>query len=145
MTKAITLRRSLRRSTVIIYIIALFAIIVAVRSFDEDVSRWIEFVSSILIVACIGQIDKQLPRRRWMNLSLALLFMGAVFIASGVWRFVVRQYPLDSDIWIFAVLIFLSLGYGIYGLWRWRCQILKYRDVALQRELRARRRRKTIY
>jgi hypothetical protein len=52
---------------------------------------------------------------------------------------------MGNDAWILGIMLIISLGYGIYGLWRLHRQVLWYRDLRLQRELRARRRRKTEY
>lgn len=138
-------RRSMSGSSVIVCIMALLAVIVIVKCFGHEVPDWLAFVVSVLITGCVGLIDRQLPRRRWGALAALLLLMGVTFTAFGIWRFGVRQMPLGEDAWILGAMMLLSLGYGFYSLWRWRRQILICKDILLQRELRARRRRKMVY
>ena len=71
--------------------------------------------------------------------------MGVTFTAFGVWRFAVKQMPMEADAWILGIMMLLSYGYGFFALWRWRRQILMCKDIILQRELRDRRRRKMVY
>lgn len=143
--KGLSARRSLRGSSIILSVIVLIAVLVIVKCLGYDIPDWLAFVVSVLITGCVGLIDRQLPRRRWGALAALLLLMGVTFTAFGIWRFGVRQMPLGEDAWILGAMMLLSLGYGFYSLWRWRRQILKCKDILLQRELRARRRRKMVY
>lgn len=138
-------RYSLRGSAIILSVIVLIAVLVIVKCFGHEVPDWLAFVVSVLITGCVGLIDRQLPRRRWGALAVLLLLMGVTFTAFGIWRFGVRRMPLGEDTWILGAMMLLSLGYGFYSLWRWRRQILMCKDILLQRELRARRRRKMVY
>ena len=138
-------RYSLRGSAIILSVIVLIAVLVIVKCLGYDIPDWLAFVVSVLITCCVGLIDRQLPRRRWGALAVLLLLMGVTFTAFGIWRFGVRQMPLGEDAWILGIMMLLSLGYGFYSLWRWRRQILMCKDILLQRELRARRRRKMVY
>lgn len=138
-------RRSTRSSSIVFYIIALLAALVVVKCLGYDIPDYLAIVVSMLVAFCVGLVDKQLPHRRWRTLTILLLLMAATFLGFGIYRFAIKQLPMGNDAWILGIMLIISLGYGIYGLWRWRCQILRYRDIALQRELRARRRRKTIY
>lgn len=138
-------RYSLRGSAIILSVIVLIAVLVIVKCLGYDIPDWLAFVVSVLITGCVGLIDRQLPRRRWGALAALLLLMGVTFTAFGIWRFGVRRMPLGEDAWILGIMMLLSLGYGFYSLWRWRRQILMCKDILLQRELRARRRRKMVY
>lgn len=138
-------RRTTRSSSIVFYIIALLAALVVVKCLGYDIPDYLAIVVSMLVAFCVGLVDKQLPHRRWRTLTILLLLMAATFLGFGIYRFAVKQLPMGNDAWILGIMLIISLGYGIYGLWRWRRQILKYRDIALERELRARRRRKTIY
>lgn len=144
-----TMRRSRRRSmsgsSVIVCIMALLAVIVIVKCFGHEVPDWLAVVVSMLITCCVGLIDRRLPRRRWGALAILLLLMGVTFTAFGVWRFAVKQMPMEADAWILGIMMLLSYGYGFFALWHWRRQILMCKDILLQRELRARRRRKMVY
>ena len=52
---------------------------------------------------------------------------------------------MDVEVWLFGILILVAFGYSIYSLWRWMRNIMWYKDLILQRELRTRRRRKIGY
>ena len=52
---------------------------------------------------------------------------------------------MDAEVWLLGILILVAFGYSIYCLWRWMRNIMWYKDLILQRELRARRRRKMVY
>ena len=138
-------RRTMRGSSVKVRIMALGAVIVIVKCFGHEVPDWLAIVVSMLITCCVGLIDRRLPRRRWGALAVLLLLMGVTFTAFGVWRFAVKQMPMEADAWILGIMMLLSYGYGFFALWRWRRQILMCKAILLQRELRARRRRKMVY
>ena len=140
--KAFSFRRSLRGSTVVLYLIILWSSFAVARLFDTNIHHWAGVVVSILNVALINAIDKQLPTRRWKNLTFCLLIMGITFTSFMVRGFVLGRLPSGVDEWIVGALMLISYGYGFYCLWRWRRNILRYKDVVMMRELRARRRRK---
>lgn len=141
--KALSFRRSLKNSAVILYVIALWAIYIAVRLAGYDISSWTDFIFSILNFALVGVIDKQLPSRRYKNLGLLLGIMGTMFVFFLSKKIFSGTLSMDVDVWLFGVLILISYGYSIYCLWRWMRNIIWYKDLILQRELRARRRRRT--
>lgn len=141
--KALSFRRSLKNSAVIIYVIALFAAILSPKLLGYDIPQWVGALASTLVVIFIGIIDKQLPSRRWKNLGILLGIMGTVFIFFCTRRVMLGVTLQEPDIWILGTLILLSYGYSIYCLWRWMRNIIWYKDLILQRELRARRRRRT--
>ena len=141
--KALSFRRSLKNSAVILYVIALWAIYIVVRLAGYDISSWTDFIFSILNFALVGVIDKQLPSRRYKNLGLLLGIMGTMFVFFLSKKIFSGTLSMDVDVWLFGGLILLSYGYSIYCLWRWMRNIMWYKDLILQRELRARRRRRT--
>ncbi len=143
--KRFTFRRSLRGSAVIIFILVLFALVSAPKLLGYETPRWYSVTVSTLIVLIIGAIDKQLPTRRWKNLTICLLLMGACFASFLIRGFISGKLPTGTDEWIVGGLLVIALGYGFYGLWRWRRNILRYKDLVVQRKLRARRRRKIVY
>lgn len=143
--KSSSIKRSLSGSMIIIYIMALLTVIVALKCLGYDTPDWLAVVISVMVTLCVGMVDKQLPRRRWRTLTFLLLMMAATFAGFGVYRFIVQQKPLEADAWIMGILLLISLGYGLYCLWRWRGCVRVYRDIMMQREFRSRRRRKTIY
>ena len=143
--KALSFRRSLRNSTIILYVVALWVAYIVVRYMDYDVSRWGSVVFSLLNVALIGVVDKQLPSRRWKNLGLLLGIMGAMFVFFGARKYFSGTLSMDVEVWLLGILILVAFGYSIYCLWRWMRNIMWYKDLILQRELRARRRRKMVY
>lgn len=143
--KALSFRRSLKNSAVIIYVIALWAIYIVVRLMGYDISSWADFIFSILNFALVGVIDKQLPSRRYKNLGLLLGIMGTMFVFFLSKKIFSGTLSMDVDVWLFGGLILLAYGYSIYSLWRWMRNISWYKDLILQRELRARRRRKMVY
>lgn len=138
-------RRSLKNSAVILYVIALWAIYIVVRLMGYDISSWADFIFSILNFALVGVIDKQLPSRRYKNLGLLLGIMGTMFVFFLSKKIFSGTLSMDVDVWLFGGLILLAYGYSIYSLWRWMRNISWYKDLILQRELRARRRRKMVY
>ena len=141
--KALSFRRSLKNSAVIIYVIALFAAILSPKLLGYDIPKWAGAVVSILVSLLTVVIDKQLPSRRWKNLGILLGIMGTVFIFFCTRRVIQGVTLQEPDIWILGALTLLSYGYSIYCLWRWMRNIMWYKDLILQRELRARRRRRT--
>lgn len=143
--QAFSFRRSLKNSAVILYVIALWAIYIVVRLMGYDISSWADFIFSILNFALVGVIDKQLPSRRYKNLGLLLGIMGTMFVFFLSKKIFSGTLSMDVDVWLFGGLILLAYGYSIYSLWRWMRNISWYKDLILQRELRARRRRKMVY
>ena len=141
--KALSFRRAKRNWGIILYVVALWATYIAVRFMGYDVSRWGGVVFSFLNVALIGAIDKQLPTRRFRNLGILLGLMGDMFVFFGVLKYLKGTLSMDVEVWLFAILILVAFGYSIYCLWRWMRNIIWYKDLILQRELRARRRRRT--
>lgn len=143
--QSLSFRRSLKNSAVILYVIALWAIYIVVRLMGYDISSWADFIFSILNFALVGVIDKQLPSRRYKNLGLLLGIMGTMFVFFLSKKIFSGTLSMDVDVWLFGGLILLAYGYSIYSLWRWMRNISWYKDLILQRELRARRRRKMVY
>ena len=143
--KALSFRRLLRNSTIILYVVALWVTYIVVRYMDYDVSRWGSVVFSLLNVALIGVVDKQLPSRRFKNLGILLGIMGTMFVFFGARKYFSGTLSMDVEVWLFGILILVAFGYSIYSLWRWMRNIMWYKDLILQRELRARRRRKMVY
>ena len=138
-------RRSLRNSTIILYVVALWVTYIVVRYMGYDVSRWGSVVFSLLNVVLIGIIDKQLPSRRLKNLGILLGIMGTMFVFFGALKYFSGTLSMDVEVWLLGILILVAFGYSIYCLWRWMRNIMWYKDLILQRELRARRRRKMVY
>ena len=141
--KALSFRRSLKNSAVILYVIALWAIYIVVRLAGYDISSWTYFIFSILNFALVGVIDKQLPSRRYKNLGLLLGIMGTMFVFFLSKKIFSGTLSMDVDVWLLGGLILLAYGFSIYCLWRWMRKIIWYKDLILERELRARRRRRT--
>ena len=141
--KALSFRRAKRSWGIILYVVALWATYIAVRFMGYDVSRWGGVVFSFLNVALISAIDKQLPTRRFRNLGILLGLMGDMFVFFGVLKYLKGTLSMDVEVWLFGILILVAFGYSIYSLWRWMRNIMWYKDLILQRELRARRRRRT--
>ena len=143
--KALSFRRSLKNSTIILYVVALWVTYIVVRYMGYDVSRWGNVVFSLLNVVLIGIIDKQLPSRRLKNLGILLGIMGTMFVFFGAGKYFSGTLSMDVEVWLFGILILVAFGYSIYCLWRWMRNIMWYKDLILQRELRTRRRRKMVY
>ncbi len=143
--KSLSFRRSMRNSAVILYVVALFAIRIAVRRAGYDIPKWADFAFSFLVVALVGVVDKQLPSRRFKNLGLLLGMMCAMFVFFLTKKIILGTLSMDVEVWLFGILIILSFGYSAYCLWRWMRNIRWYRDLALERELRAKRKRKLEY
>jgi hypothetical protein len=143
--KALSFRRSLRNSTIIIYVIALWVAYIVVRYMGYDVSRWGGVVFSLLNVAFISAIDKQLPTRRFRSLGILLGLMGDMFVFFGVLKYLKGTLSMDVEVWLFGILILVAYGYSAYSLWRWMRNIRWYKDLVQQRELRAKRKRNLAY
>lgn len=143
--QTLSFRRSLKNSAVILYVIALWAIYIVVRLMGYDISSWADFIFSFLNFALVGVIDKQLPSRRYKNLGFILGIMGTMFVFFLSKKIFSGTLSMDVEVWLFGGLILLAYGYSIYSLWRWMRNISWYKDLILQRELRARRRRKMVY
>ena len=110
-----------------------------------DVSRWGGVVFSLLNVAFISAIDKQLPTRRFRNLGILLGLMGDMFVFFGVLKYLKGTLSMDVEVWLFGILILVAYGYSAYSLWRWMRNIRWYKDLVQQRELRAKRKKKLAY
>lgn len=138
-------RRTLRGSTIIIYIVLFLSVAVIAKCLGYGIPDWLAIVVSTLVAFCVGFVDKQLPRRRWRTLSILLLMMAATFLGFGIHRFAIKQLPMGNDAWILGIMFAISLGYGLFSLWHLRRRLMWYNDIRLQRELRARRRRTIGY
>ena len=143
--KALSLRRAKRSWGIILYVVALWTAYIAVRFMGYDVSRWGGVVFSLLNVAFISAIDKQLPTRRFRNLGILLGLMGDMFVFFGVLKYLKGTLSMDVEVWLFAILIIVAYGYSAYSLWRWMRNIRWYKDLVQQRELRAKRKKKLAY
>ena len=143
--KALSFRRAKRSWGIIFYVVALWAAYIAVRFMGYDVSRWGGVVFSLLNVAFISAIDKQLPTRRFRNLGILLGLMGDMFVFFGVLKYLKGTLSMDVEVWLFGILILVSYGYSAYSLWRWMRNIRWYKDLVQQRELRAKRKKKLAY
>ena len=143
--KALSFRRAKRNWGIILYVVALWAAYIAVRFMGYDVSRWGGVVFSLLNVAFISAIDKQLPTRRFRNLGILLGLMGDMFVFFGVLKYLKGTLSMDVEVWLFAILILVAYGYSAYSLWRWMRNIRWYKDLGQQRELRAKRKRNLAY
>ena len=143
--KALSFRRSLKNSTIILYVVALWVAYIVVRYMGYDVSRWGSVVFSLLNVVLVGVVDKQLPSRRLKNLGILLGIMGTMFVFFGARKYFSGTLSMDVEVWLLGILILVAFGYSIYCLWRWMRNIMWYKDLILQRELRTRRRRKMVY
>lgn len=142
--KALSFRRSLRNSTIILYVVALWVAYIVVRSMGYDVSRWGNVVFSLLNVILVSVIDKQLPTRRYRSLGILLGIMGTMFVLFGIRKYLMGTLSMDVEVWLLGILILVVYGYSTYSLWRWKRNISWYKELSLQRELRARRRRKMV-
>lgn len=143
--KALSFRRAKRSWGIILYVVALWATYIAVRFMGYDVSRWGGVVFSLLNVAFISAIDKQLPTRRFRNLGILLGLMGDMFVFFGVLKYLKGTLSMDVEVWLFGILILVAYGYSAYSLWRWMRNIRWYKDLVQQRELRAKRKRNLAY
>ena len=143
--KALSFRRAKRNWGIILYVVALWATYIAVIFMGYDVSRWGGVVFSILNVAFISAIDKQLPTRRFRNLGILLGLMGDMFVFFGVLKYLKGTLSMDVEVWLFGILILVSYGYSAYSLWRWMRNIRWYKNLVQQRELRAKRKRNLAY
>ena len=142
---ALSFRRAKRSWGIILYVVALWAAYIAVRFMGYDVSGWGGVVFSLLNVAFISAIDKQLPTRRFRNLGILLGLMGDMFVFFGVLKYLKGTLSMDVEVWLFAILIIVAYGYSAYSLWRWMRNIRWYKDLVQQRELRAKRNKKFAY
>ena len=143
--KALSFRRAKRSWGIILYVVALWTAYIAVRFMGYDVSRWGGVVFSLLNVAFISAIDKQLPTRRFRNLGILLGLMGDMFVFFGVLKYLKGTLSMDVEVWLFGILRLVSYGYSAYSLWRWMRNIRWYKDLVQQRELRAKRKKKLAY
>lgn len=143
--KALSFRRAKRNWGIILYVVALWATYIAVRFMGYDVSRWGGVVFSLLNVAFISAIDKQLPTRRFRSLGILLGIMGTMFVFFGVLKYLKGTLSMDVEVWLFGILILVAYGYSSYSLWRWIRNIRLYKDLVQQRELRAKRNKKFAY
>lgn len=143
--KALSFRRAKRNWGIILYVVALWAAYIAVRFMGYDVSRWGDVVFSFLNVVLIGIIDKQLPTRRFRSLGILLGIMGTMFVFFGARKYLLGTLSMDVDVWLFGILILIAYGYSAYSLWRWMRNIRWYKDLVQQRELRAKRKIKSVY
>lgn len=143
--KALSFRRAKRSWGIILYVVALWATYIAVRFMGYDVSRWGGVVFSLLNVAFISAIDRQLPTRRFRNLGILLGLMGDMFVFFGVLKYLKGTLSMDVEVWLFGILILVAYGYSAYSLWRWIRNIRWYKDLVQQRELRNKHKRKLTY
>lgn len=143
---ALSFRRAKRNSGIILYFVALWAIFIAMKFAGVDMSgRWDDVLFGMLNVALIGVIDKQLPTRRFRTFGILLGIMGSVFLFFCTRKYLLGTLSMDVEVWLFGIMILVAYGYSLYCLWRWICNVKWYKDLAQQRELRAKRKRTIAY
>lgn len=143
--KSLSFRRSMRNSAVILYVVALWVAFSILGYIMKDIPEWLGFVFSTINVAFIGIIDKQLPSRKNKNMFLMFAFMAFGLVCIGVGGVVSGQMAIESGMWILVGMILICLSFGFYCFYCWRRRVLWYKEIALQRELRAKRKRKLEY
>lgn len=143
--KSLSFRRSMRNSAVILYVVALWVAFSILGYIMKDIPEWLGFVFSTINVAFIGIIDKQLPSRKNKNMFLMFAFMAFGLVCIGVGGVVSGQMAFESGMWILVGMMLICLGYGLYCFYCWRRRVLWYKEIALQRELRAKRKKKLEY
>ena len=143
--KSLSFRRSMRNSAVILYVVALWVAFVILGRILGDIPEWVGLVFSTINVSFIGIIDKQLPTRKNKNMFLMFAFMAFGLACIGVGGVVSGKMAIESGMWILVGMMLISLGFGLYCLYCWRRRVLWYKEIALQRELRAKRKRKLEY
>jgi sulfite exporter TauE/SafE len=90
-------------------------------------------------------IDNQLPSRKNKNMFLMFTFMAFGLVCIGVGGVVSGQMAIESGMWILVGMMLICFGFGLYCLYCWRRRVLWYKEIALQRELRAKRKKKLEY
>lgn len=143
--KSLSFRRSMRNSAVILYVVALWVAFVILGRILDDIPEWVGLVFSTINAAFVGIIDKQLPTRKNKNMFLLFAFMAFGLMYLGVGGVVSGKMTVDSGLWILVGMMLISLVFGLYCLYCWRRRVLWYKEIALQRELRAKRKRKLEY
>ena len=143
--KSLSFRRSMRNSAVILYVVALWVAFVILGRILGDIPEWVGLVFSTINAAFVGIIDKQLPTRKNKNMFLLFAFMAFGLMYLGVGGVVSGKMTIDSGLWILVGMMLISLGFGLYCLYCWRRRVLWYKEIALQRELRAKRKKKLEY
>ena len=143
--KSLSFRRSMRNSAVILYVVALWVAFAILGRILDDIPEWVGLVFSTINVSFIGIIDKQLPTRKNKNMFLMFVFMAFGPACIGVEGVVSGKIAIESGLWILVGMMLICLGFGLYFLYRWRRRVLWYKEIALQRELRAKRKKKLEY
>ena len=143
--KSLSFRRSMRNSAVILYVVALWVAFVILGRILDDIPEWVGLVFSTINVSFIGIIDKQLPTRKNKNMFLMFTFMAFGPACIGVEGVASGKIAIESGLRILVGMMLICLGVGLYFLYRWRRRVLWYKEIALQRELRAKRKKKLEY
>ena len=143
--KSLSSRRSMRNSAVILYVVALWVAFVILGRILDDFPEWVGLVFSTINVSFIGIIDKQLPTRKNKNMFLMFTFVAFGSACIGVGGVASGKIAIESGLWILVGMMLICLGFGLYCLYRWRRRVLWYKEIALQRELRAKRKKKLEY
>ena len=143
--KSLSFRRSMRNSAVILYVVALWVAFAILGRILDDIPEWVGLVFSTINVSFIGIIDKQLPTRKNKNMFLMFMFMAFGPACIGVEGVVSGKIAIESGLWILVGMMLICLGLSLYCLYRWRRRVLWYKEIALQRELRAKRKKKLEY
>lgn len=137
----------IKRYPLVCYVVILACYLLILKFFFEENPTWYQVLFFIISGWAYSAIDNQLPRKRYRDITI--LFAGFILIFGAyIFEQVVINKMTDIDtgaIVICVLLLLLALGYGGYSAWCWRRQVIMCKDIKLQRELRAKRRRNITY
>ncbi|MBR4995978.1 MAG: hypothetical protein IKY82_07950 [Alistipes sp.] len=140
--------RIIKRYPLVSFLVVMAVYILIAKLFIKDDPMWYKVIFFIISGWTYSAIDNQLPRKRYRDLAIilggfTLLFSSIVFKELVINK---NRPNLDTaDFAIMAALTILPLIYCIYSVWRLRREIMMYKEIKLQRELRAKRKRSLGY
>ena len=137
----------IKRYPLVCYVVILACYLLILKFFFEENPMWYQILFFVISGWTYTAIDNQLPRKRYRDITILFAIFVLAFSAY-VFNQLVINHNTDVDtgaVVLGAVLLLLALGYGGYCAWCWRRQVIMCKDIKLQRELRAKRRRNITY
>lgn len=133
-----------RHPLVSYFVIFVVYLLISKFCFEEN-PMWYNILFFVISGWTYTVIDNQLPSRKNKNMFLMFAFMAFGLVCIGVGGVVSGQMAFESGMWILVGMMLICLGYGLYCFYCWRRRVLWYKEIALQRELRAKRKKKLEY
>lgn len=119
-----------------IYLVITATFIVTAKLGYDKEPLWLSILYVVLSSVALNWIANQLPRRKYRSLAILFFTLFVIFVYAAF-----KMLPADDDsVWILAILLTVTTGYGGYCIWRWRRLTSQLQEVRMRRATLKRRR-----